>query len=852
MRKAQKQEVLEFINSLHQAHTEVKEALQQHNYDVVQNMLSECQEFAVALGESIEKTEGEGHITVSRVEEYCETLFRVFKEITDGQVNENKIYKILKRQLLNVENSVKNEITVKKEVVFFPYKASMWDSLESVYLAAKEDPECEAYCVPIPYFDLNPDHSFGVMHYEGNEYPEGIEITDWEKYNFEERRPDVIYIHNPYDGCNLVTSVHPRYYSSNLKKYTDTLVYIPYYVTSGGMLEAQSMLPAYLYADYIVIQSPQFREHFDENIPDEKFLPFGSPKIDKVINKCKNRPAPPAGWIQKLIDEDGRHRKVFFYNTSINGMLADTECFLKKMEYVFKCFEGREDVCLLWRPHPLLESTFDSMRPQYRQIYDALKQMFQDKDLGILDTTPDIADTIALSDAYIGDAGTSVTSLFGIAGKPIFILNNRIHNEPKEDDWRRETVIEFHSGEGDKLALVQGNKLYVSEAYKYDYKYFCDLPRDAYDRNHYQVLEINGKKYACSLYGQDIFVVGDYGVEERIELDKKIEIERGRAFNGICKYDKYLILIPLNYPAIVRYDTITGDIRYIENNIDTFIVEKENQKMIGGAVIRGGIMYIASLIDNKIYEWHIESGETKIVELPIQNRCGFSMLIKHENEIWGMPSVGKIITRWNPDSGETREYVLDLPEEFTCVHPVYGYKCEDNPFGIPAFYGQYMYLSPSWSNMYLKLNLDTGELGEWKPSYIKEKKEEKFPVTEQSTFIMNFNKENSSEFGIFSYLRRKLYSINMETEVCKEIEIRFDMEDLMKHEMGFSEYSEGSKYMCIENCFNSLVTFLDGKITGGQFDRGRQLAAYKKTAANSNGSCGYKIYEFVKNNTDGR
>ena len=81
MRKAQKQEVLEFIDSLHQAHTEVKDALQQHKYDVAQNMLGECQEFAVSLGETIEEIEGEGHISVSHVEEYCETLFWAFQEI---------------------------------------------------------------------------------------------------------------------------------------------------------------------------------------------------------------------------------------------------------------------------------------------------------------------------------------------------------------------------------------------------------------------------------------------------------------------------------------------------------------------------------------------------------------------------------------------------------------------------------------------------------------------------------------------------------------------------------------------------------------------------------------------------
>lgn len=311
MRKVQKQEVLDLIDSLHQAHEEIKEALYQKKYSLVQNMLGECQEFAAALGENIEKTEGEGHVTVAHVENYCETLFHVFEQIGVNPVNENKIYKIMRKQLLNVENSVKNDISIKKEVVFFPYKASMWDSLESVYLAAKADPDCDAYCVPIPYYDLNPDHSFGKLHYEGNAYPDNIEITDWQRYDLEKRRPDVIYIHNPYDGCNLVTSVHPRFYSSNLKKYTDHLVYVPYYSTSGGMSEAQSLCPAYLYADYIVIQSSAFRAYFDENIPDHKFLPFGSPKFDRVVNKCKNPPSPPAEWITQMTGKDGGRRKVF-------------------------------------------------------------------------------------------------------------------------------------------------------------------------------------------------------------------------------------------------------------------------------------------------------------------------------------------------------------------------------------------------------------------------------------------------------------------------------------------------------------------------------------------------------------
>lgn len=88
--------------------------------------------------------------------------------------------------------------------------------LENVYLAAKEALDCDAYCVPIPYYDKNSDGNFREMHYEGSEYPDDIEVIDWQTYNFEERKPDAIYIHNPYDECNYVTSVHLRFYATNL------------------------------------------------------------------------------------------------------------------------------------------------------------------------------------------------------------------------------------------------------------------------------------------------------------------------------------------------------------------------------------------------------------------------------------------------------------------------------------------------------------------------------------------------------------------------------------------------------------------------------------------------------------
>ena len=111
----------------------------------------------------------------------------------------------------------------------------MWDSLERVWRAADADPDCDAYVVPIPYYDKNQDGSLGAFHYEGDLLPSYVPVTHYDEYRIENREPDAIFIHNPYDDYNRVTSVEPRFYSRELKKYTECLVYVPYFITSGSM-----------------------------------------------------------------------------------------------------------------------------------------------------------------------------------------------------------------------------------------------------------------------------------------------------------------------------------------------------------------------------------------------------------------------------------------------------------------------------------------------------------------------------------------------------------------------------------------------------------------------------------------
>ena len=178
MRKAQKQQIEETIRQMEEAHDELKMYIEKRIIVQAKELLADCQNAAVAIGTLIENTEGEGHPAVMVLEEYCEQVYQIHEYLSsDCNVNTNKIYKSLRQKLIKASNSIRNDIKIRTEAVFLPYKASMWDSLESVWKAADADPDCDAYVIPIPYFDKNPDGSFREMHYEGGQYPNYVPTT---------------------------------------------------------------------------------------------------------------------------------------------------------------------------------------------------------------------------------------------------------------------------------------------------------------------------------------------------------------------------------------------------------------------------------------------------------------------------------------------------------------------------------------------------------------------------------------------------------------------------------------------------------------------------------------------------
>ena len=154
-----------------------------------------------------------------------------------------------------------------------------------------------------------------------------------------------------------------------------------------------------------------------------KILGIGSPKLDATNLQTANIDLLPESWKQKLYKADGSRKKVIFYNTSMGAFLENSQAMLLKILDVFQVFKAQqEETVLLWRPHPLMLSTIQSMRPELTAIYQQLVQQYLKDDFGIYDDTPDLHRSLALADAYYGDH-SSLVKICKEANIPVMIQN---------------------------------------------------------------------------------------------------------------------------------------------------------------------------------------------------------------------------------------------------------------------------------------------------------------------------------------------------------------------------------------------------------------------------------------------
>ena len=729
MRKYHQKQLLELVETLHEAHAEIKRLLSGGETQAVIALLSDCQESAARIGRFIEQLEGGGTKTVGFLEEYCELLYQLSVAISNSDKDIN-LLKPLQKLLFTIENGIRTELGSNKiEVVFLPYQLSMFDSFESIYLAAKEDPNCDAYVMPIPYFELNADGSLGKMHYDGDKYPSNIEVVDWRNYSIEARHPDIVFTHYPYDDNTTNVSIHPDFYSKHLRDHTDLLCYVPYYVALDNTVEEYNgFLPGIVYADHVIVESEVLRKSYIDHYKkadrkfgwngqfgkaEEKFIALGSPKYDKVINSKREDFKLPEEWLQRLSG-----KKVIFFNTHMFAWIDGGERYFEKLRHVFDIFRSRSDVVLWWRPHPNTELNFRLKCPQRLNEYYAVIDEFKRGDWGIYDDTPDLHRAIAWSDAYYGD-WSSLVALYGVTGKPVMCSDVSTYN-PEVFQLNENSIyfLDFNLDQNNNGWAYSG---YFNALCKLDLSNFrAELRyRDSGTclfHTYLSTLPINGKILALPYYSDRLLIYDvDSGNAEHVSLKSEFvdKDDYGSGYKlggGFHSGDKvYMLGNPGG--VVPEYSISNGSVSYnlkIAENIEKLSKKSNKDKNNNTPVlflrkVSDSVMWFARAGYDTVIEYNFDTLVCeKVAALDEIADCENMRVI--DEFLWIVPKGHQEILRLNYATNEITKY-NNFPDGFRSPK-------DKNCFSAIHDWGIWILLLPAYGNMVLRLNKASGEIME--------------------------------------------------------------------------------------------------------------------------------------------
>lgn len=819
--------------------------LRPENHEQYLKLLEEYQQAVITVGDIIDKQtrEEESSAVIPGLEEYCEEIFQMVNCV-GGTADYSRQMEVLRNRHRRMTR-VLEDIPVRTEMLFMPYKFSMWDSLESVYLAAAADENCDALVMPIPYVERN-QAGKTAWKFEGSDF-KGIPIEDFEEYNFDEHRPDVVFIHNPYDACNNVTSVPSEYYTEEIKKYCRYLVYIPYFYVGAELPQIHLKLPSYENIDYIVVPSHFSVEQMSPYVAKEKLLPLGSPKVDRMLLMNERREMPEK-WKKQI-----QGRKAVLYNVGVNGLLQNGFRTILKMRYVFDYFKKQSDLVLWWRPHPLLKATVKSMKPELLPAYEEMEKAFLLERIGIYDVTPDSNMAIAATDAFLGDY-SSMVCLYGLLGKPIFLLDDYSMTEPDEMEKRQMWIAGL-------IREADGNFIFYSS----DYRSICRL----YDKSgEIEFLYRMDGNYA----GGQAFYFGDpqkaqmrYFPVERQKptvvyhmADQSItEMEAPEDellytyYSSIWEDGDQTIFCPGAKTEFVFWNRATGEVsRYkdYEKELMPYVERTGERLFTGGAARVGDCAYMLSYRTNKFLEFNLIDKSWKLYDIG-EDKMRFSSFFYDGVDFWFFAWDGSCIVRWYMDCQEA-EYYSRMPEDFMgmCSSMASPYT---PAFGPAVLLPDEIIVFPHVANMILRVNRGSGEISEWRPQLHYEEGQRKSSLYNMSSnyiFACLYDEEHILAQTAYdgSLLVIDIATGEVERKKCVLSEEEYEKLDTSVESSAYRTQALSPYYYRENGLHQSLGDMMRYLVSDSDLQKERQKKVSVEGVENVDGSCGEKVYEKMK------
>lgn len=329
--------------------------------------------------------------------------------ILDGNGNTDKAM----TYALNLSQKCKDDIKYKLRVLFVAELGGKWDAMSSVYEEFSKRDDCIVDVVIEPVFRVVKYEDGSTKNdiiYHDYLTPLGIKNIPYNNYSIEKIRPDITFFSQPYEGCTI-----PMFWPENMAKYT-RVVYLPYYLCRDMKrtpFESFFLLKTQQFSWRIVCQSETMKKYYEiyASRKGENAIVTGIPKWDYPLRLNKNNTPCPKKWKKKL-----KTRKVFLLNTHFTR-ITEGETPFANITNIIDIFIKKQNVALIWRPHPMAETVIKLYTPHLYPIYKQIIKEIESSENIVIDNYATYDNAFVWSDALIS-GGSSIDVQYILMDKP--------------------------------------------------------------------------------------------------------------------------------------------------------------------------------------------------------------------------------------------------------------------------------------------------------------------------------------------------------------------------------------------------------------------------------------------------
>ena len=412
------------------------------SYEDIITYLSELQNNIVSFGTLTESIKGEDCNTVKLLEQYLEVIYKVAKYVQkfDGSINyeesaESKYAECdegVKDTFASISEAIDSEIVNRRSVLFLPVKAKHFSSMRMAYEMEAATPDTDVYVMPLPYYYKEYDGSFkDEMHIDTEEFIKAnIPVTDYSRFDLSLLCPEKIYINSAYDEYNMAVSVDTRFYARNVKKYTEKLIYIPYFklmefdranYPCWYNMQYYCTVPGVVMADKVYVQSENTRKAYIDKLNewtgDEKYTDIWEQKIDVYNESCEEDSE------DELRDAGSKKTIVWFVSA---GSLAEFgDRYIEKAYRNLDVFALSKDILkVLLISEPFLDEMIKNYSDELYKKWTGFIDEFNRSGIGevVSQVEEKSVEALLKANAYYGDP-SYICKDFILMKKPVMLQN---------------------------------------------------------------------------------------------------------------------------------------------------------------------------------------------------------------------------------------------------------------------------------------------------------------------------------------------------------------------------------------------------------------------------------------------